>query len=154
MSQEFFWLALTVAMTGLIWVPYILDRVATRGLMGTLANPGPELPQQSDWAERMKAAHYNAVENLVVFAPLVLMLHALNISTGGDGGGGGNLFLGAARPPRGLHDGHSGRAHARLRGGLPCPGGAAACRVRSDVKNFRERINRPLTMWRHSHPRG
>ncbi len=81
MSQEFFWLALTVAMTGLIWVPYILDRIATRGLMGTFANPGPELAKQSDWAERMKAAHYNAIENLMIFAPLVLMLHALNIST-------------------------------------------------------------------------
>ncbi len=81
MSQEFFWLALTVAMTGLIWVPYILDRIAKRGLMDTFANPAPELPRQSDWAERMKAAHYNAVENLVVFAPLILMLHALNIST-------------------------------------------------------------------------
>ena len=81
MSQEFFWLALTVAMTGLIWVPYILDRIATRGLMGAFANPGPELAKQSDWAERMKAAHYNAIENLAVFATLVLMLHALNIST-------------------------------------------------------------------------
>ncbi len=49
--------------------------------MGTFANPSPDLPRQSDWAERMKAAHYNAVENLMVFAPLVLMLHALNIST-------------------------------------------------------------------------
>jgi uncharacterized MAPEG superfamily protein len=49
--------------------------------MGTLANPGPELAKQSDWAERMKAAHYNAVENLMVFAPLILMLHALSIST-------------------------------------------------------------------------
>ncbi len=69
-------------MTGLIWVPYILDRFATRGLMGTFANPSPQLPQQSVWAERMKAAHYNAIENLAVFATLVLMLHALNISTG------------------------------------------------------------------------
>ena len=74
-------MALTVAMTGLMWVPYILDRIATRGLMGTFANPGPELAKQSDWAERMKAAHYNAVENLMVFAPLILMLHALSIST-------------------------------------------------------------------------
>ena len=82
MSQEFFWLALTVAMTGLIWVPYILDRLATRGIMGTFANPSPDQPRQSEWAERMIAAHYNAVENLVVFAPLILLLHALNISTG------------------------------------------------------------------------
>ena len=82
MTQEFFWLALTVALAGLTWVPYILDRFATRGIMGTFANPGPDLPQQSTWADRMKAAHYNAIENLAVFAPLVLMLHALDISTG------------------------------------------------------------------------
>jgi hypothetical protein len=34
MSAELFWLVLTVAMTGLIWVPYILDRIMVRGLMG------------------------------------------------------------------------------------------------------------------------
>jgi uncharacterized MAPEG superfamily protein len=32
------------------------------------------------WAERMKAAHYNAVENLVVFAALVLVANAAGIS--------------------------------------------------------------------------
>jgi uncharacterized MAPEG superfamily protein len=82
MSAELYWLALTVAMTGLMWVPYILDRFATRGLMGTFANPSPDLPSQSDWAIRMKAAHYNAVENLAVFAPLVLVLSVVGISTG------------------------------------------------------------------------
>ncbi len=65
----------------------------TRGLMGTFANPGPDLPKQSDWAERVKDAHYNAVENLVVFAPLALMLNALEHFDRSDGGGG--LFLGA-----------------------------------------------------------
>jgi hypothetical protein len=34
MSTELFWLMLTVAMTGLFWVPYILDRIMVRGLMG------------------------------------------------------------------------------------------------------------------------
>jgi len=81
MSRELFWLTLTLAMTALIWVPYILDRFATRGIMGTFANPSPALPAQSVWADRMKAAHYNAVENLAVFAPLVLTLHVLGIST-------------------------------------------------------------------------
>ena len=32
------------------------------------------------WAERLKKAHYNAVENLVVFAALVLILNAADIS--------------------------------------------------------------------------
>ncbi len=81
MSRELFWLVLTVAMTGLIWLPYILDRIAVRGLMPTMANPGPKDIPQSAWAERMMAAHRNAVENLAVFAPLVLVVQALSLST-------------------------------------------------------------------------
>jgi uncharacterized MAPEG superfamily protein len=81
MSEEFYWLTATVVLTGLIWVPYILDRVAIWGLMPTLANPPVPRPRQSEWAERMRMAHTNAVENLVVFAPLVLMLGASDISS-------------------------------------------------------------------------
>ena len=41
MSIELFWLTLTVVMTALFWIPYILDRIAVRGLMGAMANPSP-----------------------------------------------------------------------------------------------------------------
>jgi uncharacterized MAPEG superfamily protein len=82
MTKELFWLTLTVAMTGVIWVPYILDRIMVRGTMGALANPSPTDKPQSPWAVRMMAAHVNAVENLVVFAPLVLIAQALNIHSG------------------------------------------------------------------------
>ena len=41
MPKELFWLTLTAALTGRLWVPYILDRIAVRGLMGALANPSP-----------------------------------------------------------------------------------------------------------------
>ena len=71
MSNELFWLVMTIAMTGVIWLPYILDRSMVRGLMGAMANPSPSDKAQSPWARRMMAAHTNAVENLVVFAPLV-----------------------------------------------------------------------------------
>lgn len=81
MSKELFWLTLTVAMTGLLWVPYILDRIMVRGTMGALANPSPGDKPQSAWAQRMNAAHSNCVENLVVFAPLALTAQALNIHT-------------------------------------------------------------------------
>jgi uncharacterized MAPEG superfamily protein len=81
MSKELFWLTLTTAMTGLFWLPYILDRIMVRGLMGAMANPSASDPPQSRWAERQMRAHTNAVENLVVFAPLVLTLNALGIST-------------------------------------------------------------------------
>lgn len=81
MSKELYWLTLTVAMTGLLWVPYILDRIMIRGPAGATANPSPGDKPQSAWAVRMMAAHVNAVENLVVFAPLVLTAQALNIHT-------------------------------------------------------------------------
>jgi uncharacterized MAPEG superfamily protein len=81
MSTEIFWLVLTVAMTGLFWVPYILDRITVRGLMRAMANPSPADKAQSPWAERMMAAHTNAVENLVIFAPLVLVTQVLSIAT-------------------------------------------------------------------------
>jgi uncharacterized MAPEG superfamily protein len=81
MSTELFWLVLTIAMTGLLWVPYILDRIVVRGLMPAMANPSPSEKPQSPWAQRMMAAHTNAVENLAVFAPLVLTAQALSITT-------------------------------------------------------------------------
>ena len=82
MPKEFFWLTLTVAMTGVFWVPYILDRILVRGLMGAMATPSRGDKLQSEWADRQMLAHTNAVENLVIFAPLVLVAHALSISTG------------------------------------------------------------------------
>ena len=81
MSKELYWLVLAVAMTGLFWLPYILDRIMVRGLMPTMANPSPSDKPQSAWAQRMMAAHTNAVENLVIFAPLVLVTQQLSIAT-------------------------------------------------------------------------
>jgi uncharacterized MAPEG superfamily protein len=80
MSHELFWLVMTTAMTGLMWIPYILDRVMVRGLAATLANPSPTDKPQSPWAQRLMAAHVNAVENLMIFAPLVLATQDLNVN--------------------------------------------------------------------------
>jgi uncharacterized MAPEG superfamily protein len=81
MSKELYWLTLTVILTGILWVPYILDRAMVRGLMGSMANPSPSLKPQTPWAQRLQDAHYNSVENLVVFATLVLILNALHFSS-------------------------------------------------------------------------
>jgi uncharacterized MAPEG superfamily protein len=81
MKAELFWLTLTTVLTGLLWVPYILDRVAVRGLMGAMDNPSPRAKPQSVWAVRLMNTHINQVENLVVFGILVLVLDALAIST-------------------------------------------------------------------------
>src|SRR5471032_966904 len=81
MSRELMWLTLTVILTGVLWIPYILDRIMVRGLMGAMANPSRNAKPQSPWAQRLYFAHTNAVENLVIFAPLVLILDAQGQST-------------------------------------------------------------------------
>ena len=72
-------LALYALFTGLMWVPYILDRIMQTGLIPTVGYPD-EL-KQSAWGERARRAHVNAVENLVVFAALALSAHALDALT-------------------------------------------------------------------------
>ena len=75
------WLTLTVILTGVLWIPYILDRIMVRGVMGAMANPSRNDKPQSAWAQRLYFAHSNAVENLVVFAALVLILDTQGHST-------------------------------------------------------------------------
>jgi uncharacterized MAPEG superfamily protein len=82
MTLELHYLVLVTALTAVLWVPYILNRIAVRGLteaVGYPENPKPAAP----WAKRMQAAHANAVENLVVFAALVLVAHLAGVSNEG-----------------------------------------------------------------------
>ena len=81
MTRELFWLTMSVVLTGLLWVPYIVDRIRVRGLMGAMDNPKPKDKPQSAWAQRLYFAHTNAVDNLVLFAPLVLILDTRSIGT-------------------------------------------------------------------------
>ena len=81
MTRELFWLTLTVIFTGLMWVPYIINRCQVRGLSGTMANPVRNDKPHAPWATRLMFAHDNAVENLVIFAPLVLILNAMDYSS-------------------------------------------------------------------------
>lgn len=81
MSKELMWLTLTIVLTGVLWIPYILDRIKVRGLMGAMANPSRGDTPQSPWAQRLYFAHTNAVDNLVIFAPLVLILDNIGHST-------------------------------------------------------------------------
>jgi uncharacterized MAPEG superfamily protein len=72
-------LAWVTALTGILWVPYILNTIAVRGLMNAVGYPAEPKPLAA-WAEKLKCAHYNAVENLVIFATLVLIANAAGIS--------------------------------------------------------------------------
>jgi uncharacterized MAPEG superfamily protein len=81
MKTELLYLALVMAFTGLLWVPYILDRIAVRGITDAVGYPENPKPQSS-WAQRLMKAHANSVENLVVFAALVLLAQAVGITGG------------------------------------------------------------------------
>ena len=73
MLPELYWLTLTVLLTAVLWVPYILKFIFEVGLVKALTEGGGTSTPDAKWAARLKKAHANAVENLVVFAPLVLI---------------------------------------------------------------------------------
>lgn len=66
--------------TALMWLPYVAARLRARGVLA-LANVDPGVPAEPPWAKRARQAHANAVENLAVFAPLVLAGAIAGIST-------------------------------------------------------------------------
>ena len=80
-TPELYALTLISAATALMWVPYVLARMTTHGVMRAIGNPGPGYPADPPWADRARRAHINAIENLAVFAPLVLVGAIVEVST-------------------------------------------------------------------------
>ena len=79
MKPELQYLAWAAALTALFWIPYILERIKTWGLVPAVGYPDNP-PAQAPWARRMRAAHANAIENLAVFATLVLVAELANVA--------------------------------------------------------------------------
>jgi uncharacterized MAPEG superfamily protein len=78
-TPELTYVALSAALTGSLWIPIVLNRFYEIGVWATLKNPQRGAQPHADWAYRLTNAHRNAVENLVVFAPLALAVHALGV---------------------------------------------------------------------------
>jgi uncharacterized MAPEG superfamily protein len=81
MKNEIFWLLLTILLTSVLWVPYIIDRIFENKLIPALRNPNRDSRPKAQWANRLMYAHENAVENMVLFAPLVILIQYLQLST-------------------------------------------------------------------------
>ena len=79
MTPELTSLTWVAALSAIMWIPYILNTIAVRGIADAVGYPKEPKPL-APWAQRMKAAHYNSVENLVLFATLVLVANAVGIS--------------------------------------------------------------------------
>lgn len=81
MSTEIFWLFATLSVTVFMAFPYVLDRIAVRGLFTAMGNPSEQDKPLHAWANRAQRAHTNAIENLVVFAPLVLIVESVKLNS-------------------------------------------------------------------------
>ena len=81
LTPELYFLVLAVFATALMWIPYLAARIGTRGLLPAMGNPDPSQAPDPAWADRARRAHLNAIENLALFAPLVLVAAFAGIST-------------------------------------------------------------------------
>ena len=80
-TSELHALVVITTATALMWVPYVCGRMSTFGILAPIGNPGPGYPVDRPWMDRARRAHANAVENLAVFAPLVLIATVIGLST-------------------------------------------------------------------------
>ena len=80
-TPELYSLTLISTATALMWVPYVLARMTTNGVPRAIGTPGPGYLTDAPWADRARRAHLNAIENLAVFAPLVLVGAIIEVST-------------------------------------------------------------------------
>ena len=81
MTTELFYLLFTALLTGVLWIPVVIGYVSSRGLLKPAdyqVAPTSPLP---DWVNRANRAHMNAVENIVSFAPVVLIANSVGVST-------------------------------------------------------------------------
>lgn len=79
LTPELHWLVMTLVMPALFWIPYILNRITELGVWGTLKVP--KLRPDAPWADRLMRSHANAIENLAIFAPMVLAIQITGLNS-------------------------------------------------------------------------
>jgi uncharacterized MAPEG superfamily protein len=79
-NTQLLYLTYVTVLTAVCWIPYILNEILVRGVVDAVGYP--QNPKAlAPWAARLKAAHYNAIENLAVFATLVLVANAMHLGS-------------------------------------------------------------------------
>jgi hypothetical protein len=137
-TPELYSLALISTATALMWVPYVLARMTTNGVLRAIGTPGPGYLTDAPWADRARRAHLNAIENLAVFAPLVLVGAIIEVSTQSYRAVRKDI---CRRTPRPLH--HLRRWHSRR----PNPGVSRGCMCNArhrDSDASKRAVNRNL----------
>jgi uncharacterized MAPEG superfamily protein len=81
MKTELFYLLLTAILTGVLWIPVVIGYVSARGPLKPIDYVVPPTGPLPNWVNRANRAHMNAVENFALFAAVVLVAHAVGVST-------------------------------------------------------------------------
>ena len=73
LTSEVYYLILITLFCGLLWVPYVTERFFRIGIRETCGygEKNINIPQ---WATRAKLAHVNLIENLPLFAILIIVI--------------------------------------------------------------------------------
>lgn len=81
MKVELFYLLLCAILTGVLWIPVVIGYSSNRGLPTPADYKTAPTAPLPDWVNRANRAHLNAVENFAQFAAVVLIAHAMGLST-------------------------------------------------------------------------
>ncbi len=80
MTIDLWMLAWSAVLSVVLAFPYTLALIAKVGLPAAAGYPQPTHDGLADWAGRAKRAHMNMVENLPVFAAIVLVAHVAGVA--------------------------------------------------------------------------
>ena len=81
LSAEIYWLVVTTIFTSMLWAGHILQRIIEMKPYAAFRDPRHDEPTRAPWAQRTIRAHTNAVENLIIFATLVIVLQIYGLNT-------------------------------------------------------------------------
>lgn len=81
MKTELYYLLFAAILTGVLWIPVVIGYVLSRGMLKPADYKTAPTSPLPDWVNRANRAHLNAVENFAQFAAVVLIAHALGVST-------------------------------------------------------------------------
>ena len=76
LNTEIYYLIIVTFFCGLLWIPYVTERFFRIGIKETCGygDKNINIPQ---WASRAKLAHLNLIENLPLFAILIIVVTLL-----------------------------------------------------------------------------
>jgi len=80
MTTDLLMLAYTATLCVILAFPYTLALIAKVGPIKAVSYPQPGHDECADWVHRAKRAHMNLVENLPVFAAIVLVAHVAGLA--------------------------------------------------------------------------